>query len=188
MKIIYWFHCLMVIRHRKLNRLKNFDYSSSGYYFVTICTKNRRVYFGNINNNKIILNLYGNIVQKYIFELPKRYKNIGLDQFIIMPNHIHLIIIIKYTPIPVGTIHELSLQNTNNQLQRRNMLLCKIIGFLKMNSSKQIHQMGLNLFQWQRSYYDEIIRNEYSLYFIRQYIRENPINWSEDRNNLFTKK
>jgi len=177
----------MAIRHRKLNRLKNFDYSSLGYYFVTICTKNRQEYFGNIIDDKMVLSKYGNIVQKYIFELPKRYKNIELDEFIIMPNHIHLIIIIKYTPIPVGTIHELSLRNINNQLQRRNMLLCKIIGFLKMNSSKQIHQMGLNLFQWQRSYYDEIIRNEYSLYFISQYIRENPINWNEDKNNLFTK-
>ena len=63
------------------------------------------------------------------------------------------------------------------------MLLCKIIGYLKMNSSKHIHQEGLNIFQWQRSYYDEIIKNEYSLYYIREYIKNNPINWSSDENN-----
>lgn len=173
-------------KHRKRNRLKNFDYSSSGYYFVTICVNKRPNIFGEIQGQKMILNKYGVIIKKYLSELPTRYKNIELDEFIIMPNHIHLIIIINST-FPIGTIHELSLQNSNNQLKRRNMLLCKIIGYLKMNSSKQIHSLGLNLFRWQRSFYDEIIRNEYSLYYIREYIRNNPANWDKDRNNLLQK-
>lgn len=174
---------MVVIKHRKPNRLRNFDYSLSGYYFVTICTKNRQEYFGNVINNKMVLNQYGEIVNKYWLEIPKHYNNVELDEFQIMPNHVHIIIINT-----VGTIHELSLQNTykyNDWLQRRNMLICKIIGFLKMNTSKHIHQVGLNSFKWQRSYYDHIIRNEYSLFKIRQYIRDNPINWEKDRNNLY---
>jgi len=64
------------------------------------------------------------------------------------------------------------------------MLLPKIIGFFKMNSSKLIHDLGINSFQWQRSFYDHIIRDEQSLKEIRKYIRENSINWNNDRNNL----
>lgn len=177
---------MIVIRQRKPNRLKFFDYSLSGYYFVTICTKDRQEYFGDIINNKMVLNKYGKIVKKYWLELPNNYNNIDLNEFMIMPNHVHMIIFIKNVFNPVGTIHELSLQYKTVRrywLKRRNMLLCKIIGFLKMNMSKQIHQSGLNSFCWQRSYYDHIIRNEYSLNRIRQYIRDNPANWNEDRNN-----
>ncbi|PIV10939.1 hypothetical protein COS50_02865 [Candidatus Roizmanbacteria bacterium CG03_land_8_20_14_0_80_35_26] len=105
-----------------------------------------------------------------------------------MPNHIHGIIIIKNKKqiINVGTIHELSLQKEfiSDWKQRRHMLLPIIIGFFKMNSSKSIHNLGLNSFQWQRSFYDHIIRNEKSLQKIRQYIQDNPKNWQTDRNNL----
>lgn len=176
----------MVINHRKPNRLKNFNYSSTGYYFVTICTEKRQEYFGNVFNNEMALNEYGRIINKFWLEIPKHFNNVELDEFQIMPNHIHLIIIINY----VGTIHELSLQNNNNYghwLKRRNMLICKIIGFFKMNSSKRIHQLGLNVFRWQRSFYDHIIRTEYSLFRIRQYIKNNPLNWNNDRNNLINK-
>lgn len=80
--------------NRKRNRLKDSDYSNDGYYFVTICTKNREEFFGKIENEKMILNEYGDIVEKCWFDLPKHYKNCVLDEFIIMPNHIHGIMII----------------------------------------------------------------------------------------------
>ncbi|PJC30817.1 transposase [Candidatus Roizmanbacteria bacterium CG_4_9_14_0_2_um_filter_36_12] len=176
------------IRQRKPNRLKNFDYSSSGWYFVTICTKNRQEYFGKIVNNKMVLNEYGRIVEKCYLDLINHYSNCLLDVYQIMPNHIHGIIIIKNKKqiINVGTIHELSLQKEfiSDWKQRRHMLLPIIIGFFKMNSSKSIHNLGLNSFQWQRSFYDHIIRNEKSLQKIRQYIQDNPKNWQTDRNNL----
>lgn len=177
----------MICRQRKANRLKNYNYSSAGYYYITICTKDKQEYFGEINNNQMILNQYGEIVNHCWFKIPKRNNNVELDEFQIMPNHVHGIIVIKNILNSVGTIHELSLQNTcerNDWLQRRNMLLCKIIGFLKMNTSKYIHQSGLNSFRWQRSYYDHIIHNEYSLFKIKKYIKENPRNWEDDRNNI----
>jgi len=154
---------------------------------LTICTKNRECLFGEIINGEMILSEYGKIVEKYWIEIPKYYQNVFIDEYIIMPNHVHGIIVIKQDEPIVGTIHELSLQDKsyfNDWLQRRNMLLSKIIGFFKMNSSKLIHQLGQNIFKWQRSFYDHVIRNEESLAEIRKYIQDNPKNWDKDINNL----
>ncbi len=171
----------MVIKHRKLNRLKGFDYSSNGYYFVTICTKNRQDYFGNIINNKMVLNKYGIIVSKQWLWLKKQYDNlIDIDEYVVMPNHFHGILIIKYKSKSVGTGLDLS-------LQKKQLSLSNIIGAFKTTSSIQIHKTGLEIFQWQCSFYDQIIRNEYSLFYIREYIRDNPKNWDDDKNNLIKK-
>ncbi len=174
----------MQIRERKSNRLKGCDYSSSGYYFVTICTKSREEYFGNVIDRKMKLNEYGHIVNQYWFDLPNHYENCQLDEFIVMPNHIHGIIVITNSKrnIPnVGTIHELSLRKTF----RRNMLIPKIIGRFKMITAKSINgKCGLRDRPiWQRSFYDHIIHNEYELTRIREYIKNNPANWKNDRNN-----
>ena len=85
-------------------RLPGHDYSSPGAYFITICTHNRQYLFGEIVNNEMILNEYGEIANKYWYEIPKHYTNTQLDEYVIMPNHIHGIIFI------VGAIHELPLQ------------------------------------------------------------------------------
>jgi len=178
---------MIINKRRKPNRLKNFDYSSSGYYFVTICTKDRQEYFENIINNKMILNKYGEIVKRCWLEIPKHFNNVELDEFIVMPNHIHGIIVIRNTNQyvinpPVGNRHACSLQNVI--YRRQNELLPNIVNLFKSSASKFIHQSGLNSFRWQKSFYDHIIRNEYSLFKIRQYIRDNPKNWGEDRNNI----
>ena len=167
---------MIVIRRRKSNRLKNFDYSSSGWYFVTICTQNRECLFGNVIDNKMVLNKYGEIVQDQWLWLEKQYKYVEFDAFHIMPNHFHGILIIVNETNRVGTGLDLS-------LQKKRLSLSNIIGAFKTTSSKHIHQIGLNTFRWQRSFYDHIIRNKYSLFRIRQYIRDNPKNWSDDRNN-----
>ncbi|MFA5769886.1 MAG: transposase [Patescibacteria group bacterium] len=172
---------MIVIRQRKPNRLKNFNYSSSGYYFITICTKDRQKYFGNIINDKMILNQYGNITKQCWNDISKHFKNIELDEFQIMPNHVHGIIIIEYTNQSVGNAYMRSLQ-TNHWQYRTKMLLPKIIHEFKSATSRFIRKHNSS-FQWQKSFYDHIIRNEYSLFRIRQYIRDNPINWNEDRNN-----
>lgn len=180
-------------RRRKPNRLKNFDYSKSGWYFVTICTQNREYLFGQAENGKMILNAVGKIVARCWYDLPRHYPNCRLDEFIIMPNHLHGIIVITGdrrvdddvgTNNTVGTIHELSLQRVSLQLNRRRMLLPKIIGFLKMNSAKQINQIRKTPSNpvWQRSFYDHIIRNEKSYWQIKKYIYENPLHWLDDRN------
>ncbi|MFH1822162.1 MAG: transposase [Patescibacteria group bacterium] len=91
------------IRNRKLNRLKGYDYSQNGWYYITICVKNRIEYLGNINNEKMEYSRYGNIVLKFWQAIPDHYDNVLLDQWVIMPNHIHGIIVIENKIIPIGT-------------------------------------------------------------------------------------
>jgi REP element-mobilizing transposase RayT len=175
--------------YRRSLRLCGYNYSQSGAYFITICTNKRRCLFGNIVNNEVNLNELGNIVLNIWNSLPNKYSNIELDEFVIMPNHLHGIILITdveaihelplQESMNVGTIHELSLG------ERRNMLLPKVIGYFKMNSAKIINQKilssGTSL--WQRNYYEHIIRNEYELDRIREYIVNNPIKWMQDYDN-----
>jgi REP element-mobilizing transposase RayT len=166
--------------NRRSIRLKNYDYSSPGAYFITIVTNNRQYLFGEIVNNEMILNEYGEIANKYWYEIPKHYTNTQLDEYVIMPNHIHGIIFI------VGAIHELPLQQNEfpQLIQRRKMLLPKIIGRFKMNAAKQINQIrqtpGIPV--WQRNYYEHIIRNDNELNKIREYIINNPLTWQTDEN------
>jgi REP element-mobilizing transposase RayT len=168
--------------HRHSIRLPGYDYSQEGAYYITICTYNRQNLFGEIVNNEMILNEYGEIANKYWNEIPKHYTNTQLDEYVIMPNHIHGIIFI------VGAIHELPLQqNEFSQLiQRRKMLLPKIIGRFKMNAAKQINQIrqtpGIPV--WQRNYYEHIIRDTDDLSRIRHYISDNPKNWNNDEYNI----
>jgi len=189
------------IHNRRSVRLQNYDYSSEGAYFVTLCTQNRECLFGEIVNEQMILNEYGKIVEQCWNDLPNHYDNIVLDAYVIMPDHFHGIILITDNvwaihelPIHELPIHELPRQNQHelpihespiqSPQQRRKMLLPKIIGRFKMNSAKQINQMrntpGISV--WQRNYYEHIIRNEKSLENIRNYIINNPLQWYYDNN------
>ncbi len=180
---------------RKRNRLKEFDYSQTGYYFITICTDGMIEYFGNIQNSEMQLNTYGNIVLNKLKELSNRYSYTELDEFVIMPNHVHVIMIIDNFSVGVGTALEpsdnkLNVNGTGRDLSLQKQIktksLSELIGVFKTTSSKEIHQMGLINFKWQRSFYDRVVRNEKELYQIRKYIRQNPLKWEieKDLDNL----
>jgi putative transposase len=169
--------------HRRSIRLPEYDYSQEGAYYITICTQYRKCLFGEIRNGKIALSECGRIVDDWWQQIPVQYSGVVLDEYVIMPNHIHAIIIINGDAVnPVGAIHELPLQR---RVKRRVMALPKIIGYFKMNSARQINQMhntpGCPV--WQRNYWEHIIRNERSLYKIREYIRNNPLYWATDDEN-----
>jgi len=184
--------------NRKANRYKTYNYFSSGYYFVTICTKDRLSFFGKIEDGKMILNECGEVVRERWLWLQDQYNYIKYGEHAIMPNHFHGILIID----TVGTGRDLSFNPSNNNgldhapkgnniiRTGRDLSLQKIkplselIGAFKATSSKLIHQTGLNEFRWQRSFYDHIIRNESSLNNIRDYIIKNSLNWDTDKNNL----
>jgi putative transposase len=151
----------MIINGRKSIRLKNYDYSQPGSYFVTICTKNRDNIFGEIDYNRINLNVFGKIVEEQISWLRMQYEYIDINRYCVMPNHVHLIITIN-----VGNGRDRSLQKIKP--------LPELIGAFKTTSSRLIHQNGLKSFCWQKSYYDHIIR---------EYIENNPINWQIDQEN-----
>lgn len=187
-------------------RLENYNYSNSGAYFITICSYKRKEIFGEIENGLMHLNNVGKIIQTSWYQIPENYDNIKLDDFVIMPNHIHGIIWIvgaihespetnhkiRQMPETNHTIHESPEDDPsqNNRvirelplrIERRKMLLSKIIGRFKMNSSKLINNIcnSKGAHVWQRSYYDHIIRNEEDLNNTKQYIQNNPLNWETD--------
>lgn len=181
-----WYYYFMDY-HRRTIRLKQYDYSENGYYFVTICTQNRINIFGEIENNQMVLNKNGLILKIWLLNLSNRF-DMTIDEYQIMPNHIHLIIRI------VGANHDSPKTNDEpgnrairesniraireSPLQKKRSELSKIIGYLKMNVSKEI---GLKI--WQRNYYERIIRNEKEYLKIKEYIKSNPTMWGRDRNN-----
>ena len=178
--------------HRRSMRLRGYDYSQAGAYFVTICTWKKECLFGEVEKGQVILNEAGNMVKIWWSEIQNKYKNAELDGYIIMPNHFHGIVFIE-TDF-VGAIHELPLLHGESrheyQKQRRKMLLPKFVGWFKMNSAKQINQIrgtpGIPV--WQRNYYEHIIRKEDDLEKIRKYIADNPLKWDMDENNLVNLK
>lgn len=157
---------------RKNTRLKEFDYSQSRYYFVTICLKDRKEFFSHIINTDLILTEYGKILDEVWRSLPKYY-NVELDYYVIMPDHFHGILILDNT------------LTVKNDKEDKQFSLSEIIGKYKSYSARKIReilQMG-DKFEWQKSFYDRIIRNESELYNIRKYIKENPLRWDIERNN-----
>ena len=167
------------IHHRRSIRLKGYDYSRAGAYFITICTHGRECILGDLVDGEMRLNEYGDIARGEWLNLPNRYPDIELDAVVIMPNHIHAIIAIH----AVGVIHELPLRNDTKH--RRTMLIPKIVGYVKMNTAKRINQSrntpGARV--WQRNYHEHVIRNEADLARIRKYVANNPRKWDMDRQN-----
>ena len=173
-------------RKRRSIRLQGYDYSQAGAYYITVCTRDRECLFGVIVNGRMQLSGAGQIIQSVWDDLPQFYEGIELDAFVIMPNHVHGVIVIRAA---VGAIHESPLRSKPSALvrimDRRRMLLSKIIGRFKMVTSKQINirRRTSGLPVWQRNYYEHVIRDEESLRRIRQYIVDNPAQWEFDREN-----
>ena len=160
------------IHHRKSIRIKGYNYAQDGAYFVTICTHNRHRLFGDITT-EMVLNPFGIVVGDAWQNTSVIRPGILLDEFVIMPNHIHGIIIIRrgvlqYAPTPI--------------FQSPSQTIGAIIRGFKSSTTKQINQMrrkpGLPV--WQRNYHEHIIRNEEELHRIREYIITNAQNWVND--------
>lgn len=179
---------------RKNQRLKNYDYSSAWYYFVTFCTKGRIDYFWEIQDGEMILNEYGDMVQQSFIRTQEIRKEIDIDEYIIMPNHVHVIIIIQN---PVGNAGMRSKPGGNHDsgphacgpyeneiLSKTKNVLSNCIQWLKAHITKEIRQNYEDYkFAWQKSFHDVIVRNQDQLDKSREYIRMNPSKWSEDINN-----
>ena len=167
---------------RKTLRLSDYDYSQHGAYFVTAVTRGRQLLFEDMSLKECVHQTWEAI--------RTRFTQVILDTFVVMPNHIHAIVIIGNT---VGAIHELPLRPLlsdtplTNQTQRRQMILPKIIGYFKMNSARRINVLrnisGTPV--WQRNYYEHVIRNEVELARVREYIQNNPLQWELDTENPY---
>lgn len=165
--------------NRKDLRLKYYDYSQAGYYFVTICTELKRHLFGEIVDGIMILNDAGRMIERWYFELHNKYYNIELPQYIIMPNHVHFIIAIAgddqgnisqnsgtHTGVPLQTIIQWFKTMTTNQ-------------YIKGVKNGEYPPFEKRI--WQRNYFEHIIRNDRELQEIYEYIVNNPAKWELDK-------
>ena len=164
------------------SRLKEWDYTNPWWYYVTINTKDHVKYFGIVVHGKMILNELGKLEDKCWKEIPNHFTNVELDYFVVMPNHVHGIIIINPN---VKTCHCKSLQETERRFSKpiKNSLSV-IINQFKGSIKRLANQNGFESFSWQSRFYDRIIRNEKELYNIRQYIEQNPIKWNIEKDDL----
>ncbi len=185
------------IHHRHSMRLEGFDYASPGYYFITICTQNRECLFGNISQGILLLNDAGEMVKKEWTNLTQRFSHILLDEFVIMPNHLHGIIYIRgdqafrainnyfknHVKIIITDLIEPTSGTPKNSISRI------IQGFKSISTVNYIESVRTNYcppFEkhlWQKNFYDHIIRNMEELKEIRGYIMNNPLNWESDEDN-----
>ncbi len=168
---------------RKSNRMNNYDYSSNGLYFITICTKNRATYLSDIVEipdlvgnaalgvPRVKLTEYGEIVDENIKKINEIYRYVSVSKYVIMPDHIHMILFVSdYGEKPVSDGTPRAAFPTRS--------IPQIINGLKSISTKQI---GFSI--WQKSFHDHIIRSEKEFLEIWQYIENNPINWANDKFN-----
>jgi REP element-mobilizing transposase RayT len=167
-------------KHRRRSiRLKDYDYSQAGAYFVTICTHKKECVFGNIVDGKMVLNEYGKVVQEEWYRSAKIRCEVELDAFVVMPNHIHGIVTI------VGAQGLAPLQHGHPPLQRRLRSLSTFITGFKSAATRRINNLRGSPYMavWQRNYYEHVIRNEDDLSEIREYIVNNPLKWDLDSEN-----
>jgi REP element-mobilizing transposase RayT len=173
--------------------LKEYDYSSPGEYFVTICTHQRECLFGEIIKEKMVLNSLGLIVLEEWLKTHAIRHELELDAYIIMPNHLHGIIVIKDEPETqkksmVGTHGRASLRGVtpqNASLRRQSRSLGAIIAGFKSAATKRINEERNmpRIPVWQSRFYEHIIRNDKDLNNIREYIVNNPMQWHVDEEN-----
>lgn len=140
--------------NRKYPRLKEYNYSKKNFYFITICTDQKKCIFGKPTDISIL----GKIAEDTLKDTQKHFSNIRIDKYVIMPNHIHV-------------IFEVTADGNN---------LINAIGSFKSATTKKIHKIQPDLAVWQRSFHDHVIRNQKSYEGIWKYIDENPLKWEED--------
>ena len=187
-------------------RLQNWDYGWNGAYFITICTHNREYFFGEIINEKMELSQIGVLANVFWYEIKNHTQNVELGEFVVMPNHIHGILILNNdndddngndtdtdtvetlhaTSLPTisPTISPIQSQKNKNKfmssISPKSNTVSTIIRSYKSVITKHCNRLGFN-FKWQTRFYDHIIRNDKSFQKISEYIINNPINWKDDK-------
>uniref|UniRef100_Q3ARJ0 Transposase IS200-like domain-containing protein n=1 Tax=Chlorobium chlorochromatii (strain CaD3) TaxID=340177 RepID=Q3ARJ0_CHLCH len=187
------------IHHRRSIRLKDYDYTQVGLYFITICCQDRTCRFGRIENGEMILNEHGKIAHNEWMKTREIRPNVELGEFIVMPNHIHAIIrflrrgelhspnnnVVFDTPLPFDNGGVFKTPNNtgecNSPLRSPSQTVGAIVRGYKSSVTKQLGLMGFTEKLWQRNYYEHIIQNEQSYQTISEYIINNPAKWQDDK-------
>jgi len=175
-------------------RLRNWDYGSDGAYFITICTHNREHFFGEINNNKMNMSPAGAIAHVLWDQIKNHAKNVELGEFVVMPNHVHGILILNGNnvandfrfgrDVACNVPTETEKTNPKNHqmaaISPKPNTISTIIRSYKSSVTRYCNQLGLQ-FAWQSRFHDHIIRSDESFNRISEYIKNNPANWKEAR-------
>ena len=185
---------------RRSVRLKNYDYSSDGLYFVTICTEQRRCLFGRINDGKVKLTYWGEYACQCWEQIPNHFPQIILHDYVVMPNHIHGILQIdnsndtsfksndcrclgrgetSFAPATYASPLP-SLDTKNNQPAGTSQTIGSIVRGFKIGVTSEVHKLFPKIIVWQRNYHEHIIRTQKSYDIISNYILDNPNRWVED--------
>jgi REP element-mobilizing transposase RayT len=199
--------CNPDIHHRRSIRLKGYDYSQAGLYFVTICVQNRQCLFGKIAEDEMVLNDAGKMIEKWCAELSHKFPDIILDTYIIMPNHFHAIIV-NNGALSVGPVganlrvrpnvcpnaapdirgEHNNIQGEHIQGEHAGSPLHAVVQWFKTMTTNEyirgVKTFGWQPFDkklWQRNYYEHIIRNDNSYQNIADYIAHNPAKWQSDK-------
>ena len=151
----------MDLPNRKRLRLVGYDYSSPNYYFITICTDQKRCIFG----KPTCLNDWGKLAESELLDIPNHFPGVMIDKYVIMPNHIHAIVVIK---------------DVGEERSRPFPTLSTIMGLYKSGVSRKIRALSPGAVIWQKSFYDHVIRNEKEYLDDWSYIDQNPGKWEED--------
>jgi REP element-mobilizing transposase RayT len=159
--------------YQKHIRLREFDYSSSNSFFITICTKNHQIFFGEIRNGIMGYSEIGNTAALFLEQIPINRPNVNLGEHIVMPNHIHCILEI--------TGQEKILPGLNKYAKPLPGSVSVIINQYKGAVKKWSDRNGFNEFQWQPRFFDNVIRNHQQYLNIENYIRTNPSSWKNDK-------
>jgi len=188
--------------HRRSIRLQGYDYSQPGIYFITLCTQNHECLFGEILNGEMRLNEFGKMTQQCWLEIPHHFPHVKLDEFVIMPDHIHGIIILNdivgaknFSPQPSNNFSPQPSNNFSPQpmstpqqnitpFRSPSKTIGSIIRGFKIGVTKGFRQNTDIYVVWQRNYYEHIIRNKVELNRMRQYIIDNPKKWKTDENYI----
>lgn len=183
-------------------RLQTWDYGSNALYFITICTKNRKHFFGEIANGQMILSEIGRLAEKYWYEIPEHFPFVILDEFVVMPNHIHGIIEIAKTNDATETndaVNNVETQNFaslqpppppppppdsfhKNKFGPQSENLASIVRGYKIGVTTNARKIQAD-FAWQPRFHDHIIRNSQAYQNIKNYIANNPQKWADDTFN-----
>jgi putative transposase len=148
-------------------RLSKYDYSEPGFYFVTICTMQHRLVLGTIADGQVCLKRPGQVAESVWMTLPRRFAHVKLDDYVIMPNHMHGII---------------ELTDVDGMHSGTRVPLWEIVRAFKAVATYQLHhEEGNKQFAWEDNFYDTVIRTEAALQQFRRYIQENPMRWMEDK-------
>jgi REP element-mobilizing transposase RayT len=192
--------------HRRSIRLREYDYSQVGAYFVTICTRNWTCLLGDVVDGEMVTNHAGKAVQAIWEALPLHYPSVALDEFVIMPNHVHGVIVLDHVPnrsgvgaqfiappsavgaqfiVPPGSQGAINRAPTADDqgTSGRPTALGEIVRGFKARSTRLLRRDRGCQSIWQRNYYEHVIRDDESLSRIRDYISQNPLHWAFDGEN-----